>query len=236
MRDNDTEDSTALVVLSGLLAAVALGQLTGGAGQSLSSAATAGGLLAIVTAAAVKTNWPPLRSAAEWCFALVAVIALLPAMLGLDGSACSGGLGRGAQFAVMTCFALTLLVVAARMVVLGGNWADLRYVGLGWIGLIEAIVFWSDPLPWTLFASDEAVLAVAIMAAIILGVILGWRPLVGLAIIGTALALPVLASVAEGGDSTCSSVDSQAAAVLLVSYLAVTAVAMVVGNLLFARR
>lgn len=221
-RNRDDPTTTgAFLVLSGLLAAVALGQIVQYSSSDPSASATVGGLLAIVTATALWMG-NPIRVVAEWGYFGLALIALAPALLSLGGDSCSSGLTTRAQIAVIGVFGLTVVVITATLVVLRQNWSELRYVGLGWLGFVDAMAYWNAPGPWSLLGHESASLTIALVAGAACGFLLGFSPPIGMAIISVALALGALTSFTETAPSCTGADNSSTSVTLLSTYLVVS--------------
>ncbi|MFZ2239403.1 MAG: hypothetical protein WAV90_07630 [Gordonia amarae] len=222
---SDQKENLSLIILEGLLASIALGQLAGG-GPDWQMAASMGGLLAIVTAVAHRMG-RPVADVAGWCFGGIGLIALLPALLRLGGTNCGGGLGAGQQFALVFVFSGTWLTVGvcARLAVkdLPGILKEVSHlpcIPLSCVGIIEAVQFWSEPQPWTAFGDGQVNLLVAFAAAFVCGLAVGIHPAVGMALIGTALGLTALLSYTTT-TTNCASPHTDSSVSLMLTFLVV---------------
>ncbi|MCB1294209.1 MAG: hypothetical protein KDB67_05935 [Gordonia sp.] len=213
---SDPKENPSLIILEGLLASIALGML---AGDGWQMAASMGGFLAVVTAVAYRMGGP-IADVAGWCYSGIGLIALLPALLGLNGSGCGDGFGSGQQYSLTGAFALTWLVVTAKTLAFRWSVSDFRYLPLSWVGIIEAIQFWSRPQPWTALGDYQVSMFVAIGAAIVCGLLVGIRPVIGMAVIGTALGLAALMDFVAPV-ANCENLHTDSAIMLMLTYLIV---------------
>ncbi|MFT4127073.1 MAG: hypothetical protein QM662_12705 [Gordonia sp. (in: high G+C Gram-positive bacteria)] len=209
-----------LTIVSGLLAAVALAQLSSVTNGGIAPGAFLGGLLAIVTAVAVWLPHP-FPFVAEICYFGIAVIALIPAAIHLfRGSGCSGGLDERLRWSAVICFTLIMFLVSIVTITLRWSWWQIPRAGLGWVGALEAMAFWLEPGPWS-SGSDLVGLGVAIVAGAGAGGIVGYKPAVGLAVIGVFLAIFSIA--ANDQSVACASPTGEiVSAGLTVTYLVVS--------------
>lgn len=220
-------DSAAFTFLSGLLCSIALGQLAIAAGSPASGGPAAGGIIAFITAIAIwtkrKSAGDAIAVGVEWFYALLCLFALIPAIAAVFGSGCgSGGPNKAAVVGTMTIFALVFSFSLIYALYRGLKFADLRYVGLGWFGFIEVVLFWSEPTAWTRLGGDGGTVFIAMVAAAISGAAVAVAPKIGMAVLGTVTALGAILAASTGTALECTENDGRSAAFgLVITYLVV---------------
>lgn len=218
-------NSTSILLLQGVITALAIAQMAAANGSDLAAAGTTGAISGIVVSALVAFgNMPMVRASAEYAFSAIALIALIPAIASLTGEdGCDDYANQAATIAALVVFVVAFAIVGGLMGLLGGSWSSLRYLGTGWFAFVELLLFWSAPAAASSVGGEAEAVAIALTAAVLCAIALAARPVAGLALLGVIIGAGALLAI--GGDqpsATCSGGGNpDSAAVVVLSFFAV---------------
>ena len=222
--------------LAGFIVLSALVELAPSSGSTFASPIQIGIAVALFSlAVGLFRGIPGVSLGTDLLYSVIGLIALVPALSELTApNICGIDSNVPVRIAGVALFVVIGSLSGTAAFFLGGaKISEMTVVGLAWFGAIDIVLALTSPVG---VVSGTAPLILGLVAAVVLGGIIGAKPELGLLVVGTALGLIVLLTSASGITTSCDEVDSVGSVTMFVAFAVIFGLGrLTIGKLLPGR-
>ncbi|MFI5432840.1 MULTISPECIES: hypothetical protein [Rhodococcus] len=222
--------------LAGFIVLSALVELAPSSGSTFASPIQIGIAVALFSlATGLFRGIPGVSLGTDLLYSVIGLIALVPALSELTApNICGIDSNVPVRIAGVALFVVIGSLSGTAAFFLGGaKISEMTVVGLAWFGAIDIVLALTSPVG---VASGPTPLILGLVAAVVLGGIIGAKPELGLLVVGTALGIIVLLTSASGITTSCDEVDSVGSVTMFVAFAVIFGLGrLTIGKLLPGR-